>query len=399
MLPVLIIANMSNATAQSSQNINNRLKSLEEKMEKYSTNKKNPLLTALKTATVNGRLHVDAKFYDENDALNDSKHDGIDINRARLGIKGRLSKNFGYKFDNDFSGNVSEIKDAYISYDGIKNTKFKIGQFKQEFSLERLTSSNNITFMDRSVAIGDVPGRSVGFQGATYGNNWQISTGLFGESTGNESRSDDSAFSGSIRASYAPINSDGKLVHLGLASTVTSKNRNSLTADGEATDPIDKETLYGAEFALGLNSLSLQGEYIVNDTIYDKDAYATDDSKGKTATYESYYIQASYILTGEHRKYCAKSGTFKGIKVKNSVDKGGIGAWELAARVSSHDKNDNDGTTALIEGKTDQTTLGVNWYLNNNVRLMANYVNSSTDKKDNNNEEYDAFMARAQINF
>ncbi len=403
MVSALVIGGSTGALAQTNKSLDARLKALESQMAKHSIKGKSPLSKAFETAKISGRLHIDSRFYDENAALGDTKQDGIDIKRARLGIEGKLSKNFSYKFENDFASNASKIKDAYIAYDGIKNAQFKLGQFKQSFSLEELTSSNNITFMDRSVAIGDVPSRSVGLQGATYGDNWQITAGIFGEETGNESRTDDSVYSGSVRASYAPINSDGKLVHLGLASTITSKNRNTVDdgAGNITADAIDRETLYGAEFALGLNSLSLQGEYIINDTVYDKNAAGTGlaTTTGKTATYGSYYVQASYILTGESRVYSAKSGTFKGVKVNNPVGKGGIGAWELAARVSEHDKNDNDGSTAITGGKTNQMTLGVNWYLNNNTRLMANYVTSSADKRTNANEEYDAFMVRAQFNF
>ncbi len=394
----LVMSSVSGALAQNYRSLDARLKALESKVEKNSIGA-TPLLKAFETAKITGLLHIDSRFYDENDALGDNKQDGIDIKRLRLGIKGKLSKNLSYKFENDFAKNASKIKDAYIAYDGIKNAQFKLGQFKQSFSLEELTSSNNITFLDRSVAIGDVPSRTVGVQGATYGKNWQFAAGFFGESTGNESRSDDSQYSASARASYAPINSDGNLIHLGLASTITSQDRNRLSTAGAATNSVDKETLYGGELALGLKSFSLQGEYIINDTTYDKDSLATDTTNGTTGTFHSHYVQASYILTGESRIYSAKSGTFKGVKVKNSVDKGGIGAWELAARVSSHDKNDDDNTVAITNGKIEQMTLGVNWYLNNNARLMANYVTSSTDKRTNTNEEYDAFLVRAQLNF
>ena len=403
MVSALIMYGGTTVSAQSNISLDARLKALESQMEKHSIKGQSPLSKAFETATLSGRLHIDTKFYNENKALGDAKQDGTDIKRARLGIKGKLSKNFSYKFENDFAKNASKIKDAYISYDGINNSQFKIGQFKQSFSLEELTSSNNITFMDRSVAIGDVPSRSVGLQGATYGNNWQVTAGIFGEETGNESRKDDSAYSGSLRSSYAPINSNNKLIHLGVASTITSKNRNTVDAgSGNITaNKIDKETLYGAEFALGLNSLSLQGEYIINNTVYDKNALGNGlaTTTGKEATYESYYVQISYILTGESRIYKSKSGIFEGIKVKNPVDKGGVGAWELAARVSQHDKNDNDGSVAITGGKTNQMTLGINWYLSDNTRLMTNYVTSNTNNRTNTNEEYDAFMVRFQLNF
>jgi phosphate-selective porin OprO/OprP len=391
----------SNAAFAKNSDFESRLKALETKYEKSSAQMPKPLLKAFKTAKITGRLHIDSRFYDENDAQKDTKQDGIDIKRARLGIKGKLSDTISYKFENDFAKNGSKIKDAYIAYDGIENTQFKIGQFKQFFSLEELTSSNNITFLDRSVAIDAAPSRSVGLGANTYGKNWQIAAGIFGESVGNESRDDDSKYSASVRATVAPINSNGNLIHLGLAATSSSKDRNKVVTSTTTTpETIDRENLYGAELALGLKSLSLQGEYIINQTSYDKDSTNnTITTNGKSATYESYYAQISYVLTGESRIYNAKSGTFKSVKVKNPVDKGGIGAWELAARVSQNDGNDDDQGVALIGGKVKEMTLGVNWYLNNNTRLMANYVSSTTDARTNANKEYDAFLVRAQFNF
>ncbi|MFT6331784.1 MAG: phosphate-selective porin OprO/OprP [Lentimonas sp.] len=383
----------SSAFADKDSDFEARLKALESKFEETSASLPAPLLKAFKTAKITGRLHVDAEFYDENSGLGDNRQDGFDITRARLGIQGKLSENFSYKFENDFAKNGSKIKDAFIAYDGLKNTQFKVGQFKQFFSLEELTSSNNITFMNRSAAVDAAPSRAVGLGVQTYGKNWQIAAGIFGESTGNESRSDDSKYSASIRASIAPVNSDGKLVHLGLAATTSSKDR-----DNSGTpEKIDRENLFGAEIALGLNSWSLQGEYIINKTNYDKDGSAT--TANQSTTYDSYYAQISYILTGENRVYQVKSGTFKGVKVEKPVGKnGGIGAWELAARFSKNDRNDDEGTL-LIEGESSQITLGVNWYLNNNIRLMANYVQSSTEEKGQDDKDFDAFLLRAQINF
>jgi phosphate-selective porin OprO/OprP len=394
--------NSSATLPQFDQSFDARISLLESRVISVSTAEKNQLLKAFETAKLSGRLHVDSKFYNENNTLGDAKQDGIDIGRARLGIKGNLSKNFGYKFENDFAKNASKIKDAYISYDGIKNSQFKIGQFKQPFSLAKLTSSNNITFINRSTAISDIPSRSVGLQGLTYGDNWQVTTGIFGQLTGNENRSDDSTYSATIRTSYSPVNFDGKLIHLGLSAVMISADRNTVsTEDGNiVADSIDKENIYGAEFVLGLNSLSLQAEYIINDTVYDKSATGSNIiTTNKEAIYKSYYFQASYILTGENRIYKTKSGIFNGIKVKNSVDNGGIGAWELAARISQNNKNYDDQSTAIIGGKTNDITFGANWYLNNNTRLMANYIVSSVDNRTNSDKKYDAFMIRAQLNF
>jgi len=52
---------------------------------------------------------------------------------------------------------------------------------------------------------------------------------------------------------------------------------------------------------------------------------------------------------------------------------GGWGAWEIAARLDSLDLNDGSGATAIAGGEGDRYTLALNWYLNYNFRIMADY--------------------------
>lgn len=96
--------------------------------------------------------------------------------------------------------------------------------------------------------------------------------------------------------------------------------------------------------------------------------------------------QVSYFLTGEHRGYDRRFGTFDRPKVannfnpKNCADGGdecgevanpGWGAWELAYRYSYLDLNDN----GINGGLLSQHTFGVNWYFNDNFKVQFNYLN------------------------
>jgi phosphate-selective porin OprO/OprP len=66
---------------------------------------------------------------------------------------------------------------------------------------------------------------------------------------------------------------------------------------------------------------------------------------------------------------------------------GGFGAWELAARFSRMNLNFEEGLagTAAVPGSVrggDQSivTLGVNWYLNPNFKVMMNYLLIDVDR-------------------
>lgn len=90
------------------------------------------------------------------------------------------------------------------------------------------------------------------------------------------------------------------------------------------------------------------------------------------------YAQTSYVLTGENRGYDRRFGMFDRIKVRENFfatrNQSGClqwapGAWEVGYRYSHIDLNDR----GLDGGLLGQHTLGLNWYLNDNVKMQFNY--------------------------
>lgn len=382
------------------QNIDARLKQLEEKFAILS--KKTPATSALENIKISGRLHVDGKWFNEK-TNNDSKKDGIDIRRARLAIEGDINNEFHYKFDNDFANNASNLADAYIAYTAIDNAQIRVGSYRPPFSLEQLVSSNSMVFIERSVASTHSPVRHVGFEASAHNQKWHFAAGLFGESTGNQNRTDDSEFSASARTTFAPINNESSLLHVGIAGFHASKNRNTAQTGANITaNPIDKQYFIEAELLARQGSTELQAEYTYNNITYDKNDAGTGAvaTTGLKASFNSYYIQIATILTGEHRSYSTKNGTVSGFKVKSPFDKNsGTGAWEIAARYSNDNRNDIYNSTAISLGNTKEITLGVNWYMNNNVRIMLNYQNVETRTQTALSQRYNGVTIRTQLIF
>ena len=77
------------------------------------------------------------------------------------------------------------------------------------------------------------------------------------------------------------------------------------------------------------------------------------------------------------------------------------GAWEVAARYSYLDLN--DGSHGLKGGRQQDITLGINWHLYSNVKLMTNYVHAivmDTGAKNGSERGHaNIFQMRAQIEF
>lgn len=113
------------------------------------------------------------------------------------------------------------------------------------------------------------------------------------------------------------------------------------------------------------------------------------NKKRSDPDFNGWYVFGSWFVTGEHRRYNAKKGTFKQIRPKSKY-----GALELAVRYSDVDLQDK----TVTGGEENDVTPGVNWYLNRYLRFMANYVrvNASPDSS-GSNASPDIFQLRAQL--
>ena len=87
------------------------------------------------------------------------------------------------EMDVDFAKNVVEMKDMWLGYRGSTTSVVRVGNYKEPFSLETLTSSKYITFLERSYTDNFSPDRNIG---AAYamGPNWRVEVGAFGQAAG-----------------------------------------------------------------------------------------------------------------------------------------------------------------------------------------------------------------------
>ncbi len=370
---------------------------------------------------VGGRLQVDAAWYDEEESDLTGEQtvldSGTEVRRARLHAAGTVFKYWDFKSEVDFAENEVDIKDAYIANTYLKPLTIQVGNFKEPFSLEQLTSSRFITFMERSLADAFVPERNLGAQLHYFGGNWTAATGAFSE--GIDDDDEDTEVDGgegigaTTRATFAPLMASNQLVHLGGAFSY----RNPEDPDNEAggTDEIlrfrarpeshiadtrlvDTGTIgnvddfyrYGAEVAGAMGPVSLQGEYIYTDV---------ERNVNDNLDFHGWYALASWFLTGESRAafYKPERGAFDRVKpFANFGYGGGWGAWELAARYSGIDLNDED----IFGGEEQNFTFAINWYPNPNIRLMSNYVHVvDVDEGDFDGVDPNIFQFRAQVDF
>ncbi len=149
----------------------------------------------------------------------------------------------------------------------------------------------------------------------------------------------------------------------------------------------------GTEFLYILGPLSLQAEYGLNFVDNASGFLSSTGVYTKLKTPQSYtfqggYVQLAYTLTGENRSYEKRLGRldsyyFGRQGLRNNAwfvrDEDGhlnvnYGAWEIAARYDCVDLNDGSGATGVQGGIMDSVTLGLNWYLNDNMKIGLNYA-------------------------
>jgi phosphate-selective porin OprO/OprP len=347
------------------------------------------------TAQFTGRLHMDYRQYSPDygsGQTTDSYQNTAEARRARFGVRGQFAKDFKYQLlanfgaSDGFSSTSSTADEMWVNYAANPEMQFQFGLFKMPFSLEQLTSSNNLDFMERSL-IGQndselIPAKETGFMlhgipkpGLTYA--IALSRGKSNKSA----EFDGFDYIGRLTTNIAELTgSKAYTAHLGAAYSTgeiksgvtpasgrTESRMQSGWFTGSALSGATVRTRQGLEAAFAYNGLKLQSEYF---------NFKYDPTTGSNQEIKGYYVQAVYNLTGESHSY--KDGAFGWIKPNNPVDKGGRGAWQVGVRMSEFDASD----VSVAAGKANRATAmtyGITWFCTDNLRFMLNYVDTKFD--------------------
>jgi phosphate-selective porin OprO/OprP len=369
----------------------------------YGESAEGPLATDFRRGSIGGGR--------ENNAARDFS-DGINFRRARFGVEGTFSGNFNYRLLLELAGSGTEgparINDAWIAYTGFAPFTLQVGAFSPPSNMDDGTSPEDQVFVERasaselSRALGGADGRlGVGLRSG--GKRWMSALTLTTR-TVNDAEVFDSQFAAVGRAGGLVATSDDYNVHLGASATyvfsppdqgssatpprhaLRFRDRPEIRVDGVRlidTGAIDAAhaSTYGVEFGANYKNLYFQGENFWFG-VDRRDPTLDDPSFG------GYYLQGSWLLTGEARRYNAATGSFQNPRPKSPFShEGGWGAFELAARFSHVDLNFNEGDAGLAPvagairgGEQDVLALGFNWYLNPNFKVLFDYLMIDVDR-------------------
>lgn len=353
-----------------------------------------------------GRNPVPGVFREPDRAFSSGSH----IRGLILGFAGGLGPDWSYVMSFRAVGKAIFFDDSYLTYEGLcEGIRLSVGHVPGTFfGFDSSHSANWIPFLERNLAAEAFdPGEGLGVM-ARYG--WCDGSVLITafQPSPCESPLCVDIFQNSVitqtdtllikrdhwtttgRFTFAPIHTECDVFHLGISAAwkeqpttindtavfgkrfrafpgargrVLQRGLYNTTARLVDTGHIRANYIrqFNIEFARQWGPLLIDGEYT---TAY---AHRIGDPEGALSFY-GWNIEGRYMLTGEHLAYEVEYGNFCSLSPSCT-----FGAVELAARYDVVNLNHKN----LLGGVEYDATVGINWYLNENVRLTLNYIRAN----------------------
>ena len=359
-----------------------------------------------------GRFYIDDDQYPQNDTFL--------MRRIEPTIEGTWGSLIGYRVTAQLAGDSATTSDVYLDLKFDPRATVRIGKTKVPVGLERLQSSGSTAQVELGLPGELAPGRDIGvqLQGEFASSTVSYALGVYNgavDGRDGSTTNPDNDFEVAARVFVEPWKNDGNALSglgFGIAGSSGDKEgvgnnflpryrssgqvqffnyRSAVAADGGNTRWSPQAYYYR-------NAFGLLGEYINSSQDVRLPATGARESIENTA----WQLSAGYVLTGEDAGY-------KGVTRPNhpfTVGSAGWGAWELVARYGELDIDDDAfplfADPAVSARNAKAWGVGVNWYLNNNFKLVANYTQTDFDggaPAGADREDEKAFFTRAQFSF
>jgi phosphate-selective porin OprO/OprP len=305
----------------------------------------------------------------------------LDFARRRVGVEGQVFRVIDYQFEYELG--VGEWRDVYLNYRHSKALQVRGGAFKVPFGLEENTSSTNLDFVYRSrISSRLAPGRDQGVtvHGKTLRGFLSYEAGAFRNDGDNARPSQTMRVYGgrtmALRVVAYPFTRVKS--HIGELRVGAALSGTNLPL---GFPPVRARTVFGASFfesdvwvkgrrqRAGLEArwrtkrLTLQSEYI---RLADqRNGQGVGDVDLPPLIAQGWYVSGTYRLTGRRRWYgdVEAAGRLERLEFGSG---GSDGEKSISARAES------------VLGNADRAaTLGVNWHLNQWVKVQLNVIRES----------------------
>jgi phosphate-selective porin OprO/OprP len=366
-----------------------------------------------------GLVQADARVFFDDRQLQQT--DTFLLRRVRPTIEGSLGPLVGYRLTPEFAGDSASIVDAYLDIRFNPAYTLRAGKYKSPIGLERLQSGGATALVERGFPTELAPNRDIGVEligelskgrvnyaiGVSNGtadgrdsttanadNNFEVAGRIFFEPWKNQA----SALSGlgfGLAASTGTNEGSGNNFlprYRTPGQNIFFSYRATVLADGE-------HQRISPQFYYYRNAFGLMGEYIASKQ---EIALIGNPSTRASLSNTAWQLTGSWVLTGE-------DGGYRGV-VKPlhpfTADGEGWGAFELVGRYGVLDIDDDAfpvfANPSLAPTLARSWGLGLNWYLNSNLKLVFNVTDTRFDggaPLGADREAEKTFFSRVQVAF
>ena len=396
-------------------------------------------------AQLRALMQYDMAYYsqDKKTPLASDLSSGTNFRRARLGLEGKAFGDWSYGFIYDFGGsNGSEqqgrISDSYVQYDGIAPFHFKTGAFATPAGSEDQTGTGDLLFLERAApadlarGIAGADGRENFLSVFANGNDYYAALTLTGAKAADSVFFDEQQavvgrFAYRVLQDLEPTSNTNvvlsanatyvyKVADIAASPTGTSPITLAIVPENyvDATKLISTAAVNAENyFQWGLEAAGNFDNFYAQAGYFDY-KIGRRDSALPNPDFNGWYAQASWIITGETRRYNVATASWASPAPTAPADLNatGLGAWEFAARYSEVDLDYNAGTAGAAApsggirgGDQKAWTLGLNWYPNVNVRFELDYQKATINRLAATppfaqiGQDIDILSSRAQVAF
>ena len=349
-----------------------------------------------------------------------AQNDGFLLRRVEPTLEGTWGRLVGFRLQAQLAGDSATLNDAYLDLKFDPRATLRVGKFKQPFGLEQLQSSSGLAAIERGLPTELTPARDYGvqLQGEFAGSTLNYAVGVFnGTVDGRDAPTSnpDNEFEATARVFWEPFRNDANAwsgLGVGIATSVGDSFGQGLPryrTPGQAqffgyraeaaADGLHRRWSPQAYYYNG--PLGLLGEYVASEQEV-RLVSGADAGRVEHLENESWQVVGSWVLTGEDASY-------RGVAAPNrpfTVGAAGWGALELVARYGELDIDDDTfplfANPTASASKVDAWSIGLNWYLTQNLKLVANYTQAAFDggaADGADREDEKTVFTRAQISF
>ena len=353
-----------------------------------------------------GNLAVDGRWF--MDRGTPESADTFLFRKVRPYIEGTIDNDYDFRFMPDFAGGKTIIVDAFVTARILPWLAVQAGKFKGPVGLERLQPDQYNSFMELGLPSDLVPNRDLGvelggdilggtfgysigeFDGVTDGNSTDANTNPDADNNDGKKDTEGRLFTQPFVNSGIPalkglgfgiagthVQAVGSATNTLLASYKTTGQNTFFTYRTGTTGTYANGTRdrWTPQAYYYVGSFGALAEYVESQQEVSRQLSTTIRRSGRVDN-SAYQLQLGYFLTGE-------KATFNSITPLSTfhIGSGGWGAWQVVARYSEL-KIDSAAFAGGAESFADPTAsprnaratgVGINWWLNANVKWVLDY--------------------------